>query len=99
MIGTSLASTGESAEDGGFGSLWGRGAITSFDGHEGDLTRPREAITRRDVKARIRRLTEEHGRKVANHTISLQRSTCRRHCVVHDEPCNPVEQWLAGGGR
>ena len=37
LTGSSFALTGGSAA-GGFGSLWGRGAISSFDGREGGLT-------------------------------------------------------------
>ena len=37
LIGSSFALTGGSRES-GFASLWGRGAISSFDGREGDLT-------------------------------------------------------------
>ena len=63
------------------------------------LARPLDAIARRDVEACFHRLTEEHGREVANHTISLLRSVYRRPCVDYDDLRNPVEQWLAGGGR
>ena len=38
------------------------------------LSRPIDSITRRDVGVYFNRLTEEHGREVANHTISLLRS-------------------------
>ena len=37
LTGSSFAVTGGSAE-GGFGAVWGRGAVTRFDGREGDLT-------------------------------------------------------------
>ena len=37
LTGTSFALTMETA-DGGTGALWGRGAISRFDGHEGDLS-------------------------------------------------------------
>ena len=37
LRGTSFALTAGSAES-GFGGLWGRGAVTRFDGREGDLT-------------------------------------------------------------
>ena len=37
LTGSSFALTGGSAE-GGFGALWGRGAVTRFDGREGELT-------------------------------------------------------------
>ena len=44
------------------------------------------------------RLTEEHGREVANHAISLLRSVYLRPCVDHDGLRNPVEQWLGVPG-
>ena len=37
LSGSSFALTGGSAES-GFGALWGRGAVTRFDGREGELT-------------------------------------------------------------
>ena len=37
LTGTSFALTGGSAET-GFGALWGRGAVSRFDGREGELT-------------------------------------------------------------
>ena len=37
LSGSSFALTGGTAES-GFGTLWGRGALTRFDGREGDLT-------------------------------------------------------------
>ena len=37
LTGSSFAVTGGSAA-GGFGAVWGRGAVTRFDGREGDLT-------------------------------------------------------------
>ena len=45
LTGTSFALTGGSAEAGGFASLWGRGAISRFDGREGDLTLDGEVAT------------------------------------------------------
>ena len=45
LTGTSFALTGGSAEAGGFASLWGRGAISRFDGREGDLTLDGEVTT------------------------------------------------------
>ena len=38
LTGTSFALTGGSAESGGFGGLWGRGAVSRFDGRAGDLS-------------------------------------------------------------
>ena len=45
LAGTSFALTGETAEGGGFASFWGRGAITGFDGREGELTLDGEVAT------------------------------------------------------
>ena len=45
LTGTSFALTGGSAEAGGYAALWGRGAISRFDGREGDLTLDGEVIT------------------------------------------------------
>ena len=38
LTGTSFSLTGEAAAGGRYASLWGRGAVSSFDGREGDLT-------------------------------------------------------------
>ena len=43
--------------------------------------RPLDTISRRDVEARFKRLTADHGWAAANHTISLLRSVYRRPCV------------------
>ena len=61
--------------------------------------RPVDAISRKDVEARFNHLTEEHGWSAANQTISMLRSIYRRPCVDHDKLRNPVELWLAGGGK
>ena len=45
VTGTSFALTGGSAEAGGYAALWGRGAISRFDGREGDLTLDGEVTT------------------------------------------------------
>ena len=45
LTGTSFALTGGSAEAGGYAALWGRGAISRFDGREGDLTLDGEVTT------------------------------------------------------
>ncbi len=63
------------------------------------LARPLNTITRREVEARFHRITERNGWAAANQTISLLRSIYRRPCVDHDGLRNPVELWLAGGGR
>ena len=61
--------------------------------------RPLDTISRRDVEARFNRLTADHGWAAANHTISLLRSVYRRPCVDLEGLRNPVDLWLAGGGR
>ena len=62
-------------------------------------SRPIDAITRRDIENRFHLLTERHGGVPANQALSFLRSVYRRPCVDHDGLRNPVEQWLAGGGR
>ena len=61
--------------------------------------RPLDAISRRDVEARFNRLTEDNGWSPANRAISLLRSIYRRPCVDLDGLRNPVDLWLAGGGK
>ena len=63
------------------------------------LSRPLDAITRRDVESRFRLLTERHGAMPANQCLSFLRSVYRRPCVDYEGLRNPVEQWLAAGGR
>ena len=63
------------------------------------LARPLDTITRREVEARFHLVSQRHGWAVANHVISLLRSVYRRPCVDHEGLRNPVELWLAGGGR
>ena len=58
-----------------------------------------DGITRRDVESRFRLLTECHGEMPANQCLSFLRSVYRRPCVDHEGLRNPVEQWLAAGGR
>ena len=65
------------------------------DWHE----RPLDDISRRDVEARFNRLTEDSGWSPANRTISLLSSIYRRPCVDFDGLSNPVDLWLAGGGK
>ena len=62
-------------------------------------SRPLDAITRRDIEGRFNHITMNHGWATANQTISLLRSIYRRSCVDHEGLRNPVELWLAGGGR
>ena len=63
------------------------------------LPRPLDAIARRDVEARFNRITEDHGWSPANRAMSLLRSVYRRPCVDLDGLRNPVDLWLAGGGK
>ena len=63
------------------------------------INRPLNAITRRDVEHRFHRITNRHGWAGANQTMSMLRSVYRRPCVDHEELRNPVELWLAAGGR
>ena len=61
--------------------------------------RPLDGISRKDVEGRFNYLTEKRGWSSANQTISMLRSIYRRPCVDHDKLRNPVELWLAGGGK
>ena len=63
------------------------------------VNRPLNAISRRDVEARFHRITEKHGWAGANQTMKMLRSLYRRPCVDHDGLRNPVDLWLAGGGK
>ena len=63
------------------------------------VNRPLNTITRKEVEARFHRITEKHGWATANQTLSMLRSIYRRPCVDHDGLRNPVELWLAAGGR
>ena len=63
------------------------------------LSRPLDSITRRHVESRFHFLTERHGEMPANQCLSFLRSVYRRPCVDHEGLRNPVEQWLAAGGR
>ena len=62
-------------------------------------SRPLDSVTRRDIEHRFHLITERHGAVPANQTLSFLRSVYRRPCVDYDGLRNPVEQWLAGGGR
>ena len=86
----------------------GRGRAASTDRayrrytsrYPGDrLGKPLDAITRRDVEARFNRITANHGWALANRSMSLLRSVYRRPCVDLEGLRNPVDQWLAAGGR
>ena len=61
--------------------------------------RPLDAISRRDVEARFDRLSADCGWSTGNKVMSLLRSIYRRPCVDFEGLRNPVDQWLAGGGR
>ena len=63
------------------------------------VNRPLNAISRRDVETRFLRITEKHGWAGANQTMSMLRSVYRRPCADHDGLKNPVELWLAAGGK
>ena len=63
------------------------------------LTRPLDAIARADVESRFNSITADHGWSAANRAMSLLRSIYRRPCVDHDGLRNPVDLWLAGGGK
>ena len=62
-------------------------------------SRSLDSITRRDVEARFHLITKRHGKVPANQCLSFLRSVYRRPCVDHEGLRNPVEMWLAGGGR
>ena len=63
------------------------------------LARPLDRITRRDVEARFNGITAAHGWSPANRAMSLLRSIYRRPCVDREGLRNPVDLWLAGGGK
>ena len=63
------------------------------------LPRPLDAISRADVEARFNSITADHGWSAANRAMSLLRSIYRRPCVDHDGLRNPIDLWLAGGGK
>ena len=63
------------------------------------LSRPLDSITRREVEARFNRITVDHGWSPANHAMSLLRSVFRRPCVDLEGLRNPVDLWLAAGGK
>ncbi len=63
------------------------------------LARSLDAIDRGDVEARFHRVTERHGWATANQAVSMLRSIYRRSSIDHEALRNPVELWVAGGGR
>ena len=71
-----------------------------FGSHLGDWQlRPLDAITRQDVEALFNRLTGDLGWSAANRAVSLLRAVYRRPCVDFEGLRNPVDLWIAGGGR
>ena len=68
--------------------------------HLGDWAKRRlDVITRQDVEDRFNLITGRHGWAGANQTMSMLRTIYRRPCVDHEGLRNPVELWLAAGGR
>ena len=63
------------------------------------LTRPLDAIARKDVETRFNSITADHGWSAANRAMSLPRSVYRRPCVDLDGLRNQVNLWLAGRGK
>ena len=63
------------------------------------LTRPLSAISRQDVEQRFNLVSGKHGWSAANQTMSMLRAVYRRACVDQENLRNPVELWLAAGGR
>ncbi len=63
------------------------------------LKRPLDSITRQDVEDRFNFINARHGWAGANQTLSMLRSIYRRPCADHENLRNPVELWLAAGGR
>ncbi len=63
------------------------------------LQRPLDGSTRKDVEGRFNFITGKHGWSAANQTLSMLLSIYRRPCVAHEGLRNPVELWLAVGGR
>ncbi|MCY4383629.1 MAG: integrase family protein [Nitrospinae bacterium] len=63
------------------------------------LKRPLDAITRQDAEDRFNLITGKHGWSAANQTLSMLRSIYCRPCVDFEGLRNPVDLWLAAGGR
>ena len=65
------------------------------------LSRSLDAIDRGDVETRFHRVTERNGWATgnANQAVSMLRSIYRRSSIDHEGLRNPVELWIAGGGR
>ena len=63
------------------------------------LTHALDAIDPGDVEARFHRVTERRGWATANQAVSMLRSIHRRSSIDHEGLRNPMELWIAGGGR
>ena len=63
------------------------------------LARSLDSVSRSDVEERFNRITEQRGWATANQCMSLLRSVYRRPCIDFEGLPNPVDLWLAGGGR
>lgn len=61
--------------------------------------KPINQISRADVQDRFNQVTSKHGPSPANRIMSLTRSIYRAPCAENEALRNPVEIWLAGGGR
>ena len=86
----------------GDGRFWKTNDLYRYkaERHLGDwFSRPLDAISRRDVETRFNGVTVDHGWSPANRAILLLRSVYRRSCVDHEGLRNPVDLWLAGGGK
>lgn len=60
---------------------------------------PPDSIGHADVEAWFKGITADHGWSVANRAMSLLRSIYRHPCVDHDRHRDPVDLWLASGGK
>ena len=61
--------------------------------------RPLDKIERRDVEELFNRISAECGWSLTNRSIKLLRSIYRRFCIDIEGLRNPVELWMAGGGK
>ena len=58
-----------------------------------------DKIERRDVEELFNRISAECGWSLTNRSIKLLRSIYRRFCIDIEGLRNPVELWMAGGGK
>lgn len=101
----SMPTLGEAFED--YLTIGSKRKKRTIDNYKGQMqrclgdwfARPLDVISRRDVEGRFHSVTEQKGWATANQVISMLRSVYRRPCVDFDGLRNPVELWLAGGGR